>query len=508
METISTTKTWIPYFPFPECRPAQAEALDFVVQHFHTTDDFFIEAAGGIGKSGIAVALARWLAALGRQTYISTTTVELENQYIRDFFKLGLRQLHSKSRYACNDYQRCDIGSAAQCRSKVCAYQLAQKAFLTSRTSICNAAYLLTCARHVEDWPTRDLAIFDEAHALHETIAGSYSISIPHYNVSHLPDEGCEIEWLQECYAPELTAQVRNLEEQLEDTDREDPELGRTVKQLEAQNRRLHNISKLLEDDSSEWIFDHQSDQLNILPLWGKRLAQELLPRIGQKRIFLSATLRDAKRQARYLGIDPRKAVAISLPSPFPVKNRLIHVLPVVRWGWPDQTPAIEQVCVLLARILKRHPDERGLVHVSSYFQARSIIARMRNPRLLVHENSQDKPEIMARFRATPGAVLVSPSSHEGLDLYGDLSRFQVIAKLPFPSKGDKRTQRRMATDPGWYALHTAQKLIQSVARSVRSENDFAVTYLLDSKFMDFYEDFGRLLPRYFREALRKGLKI
>ncbi len=504
---------WHPYFPFPAWRESQAAALDFIVKAFLNYDDVFVEAPTGIGKSAIAIALARWFASLDKKTYISTTTVELENQYAKDFGRLGLRQLHSKTKYPCEEFQSCDLGSTAietpfgkphrRCRAEACPYQLAKDAFTASRISISNIAYLLTCARFIKGWPARQLAIFDEAHALHETIANTYSIQIMRYSVPHMPSEGGEMGWLREHYVHHLSVQICELEEEIHATEEDDPELERIVRKFEAAGRRLQNLLKLLSDDPCEWVFDHQPDRLNILPLWGKRLAQELLPRIGHKRVYLSATLAGAELQARYLGIDPGKAAFLSLPSPFPVQNRLIYVLPLVKWNWRDTWPAIEQTCEILAKILRRHPADRGLVHVSSYPQAHSIVARLRTPRLVAHESTQDKAAVMARFRATPGAVLVSPSSHEGLDLYDDLSRFQVVAKMPFASLGDKRVKRRMDTDAGWYGLHTAQKLIQSCGRSVRSESDFATTYILDHAFENFFRRSGHLLPEYFQESLQ-----
>jgi ATP-dependent DNA helicase DinG len=504
---------WHSHFPFPEWRESQATALDFAIDKLARYNDLFLELPTGIGKSAIAIALARWFASLDKKTYLATTTIELEEQYTKDFSRLGLRQLHSKTKYPCEEFQSCDLGSTAvetsfgkphkRCQDKACPYQLAKNAFTASRLSLSNIAYYLTCARFVKDWSARPLAIFDEAHALHETIASNYSIQIIHHHVPQMPDEGGEMEWLRECYVHHLAVQICELEAELQAADEDDPELERIVRKFEATQRKLQNVLKLLADDPAEWVFDHQPDRLNILPLWGKRLAQELLPRIGQQRIYLSATLAGAELQSRYLGIEPGKAAFLSLPSPFPVQHRLIYVLPLVRWNWRDTRPAIEQTCKILARILQRYPKDRGLVHVSSYPQAHSIVALLGDRRLVVHENAQDKAAVMARFRATPGAVLVSPSSHEGLDLYDDLSRFQVIAKMPFASLGDKRVKRRMDTDPGWYGLHTAQKLIQSCGRSIRSESDFATTYILDQAFESFFRRSGHLLPEYFRESLQ-----
>jgi len=37
---------------------------------------------------------------------------------------------------------------------------------------------------------------------------------------------------------------------------------------------------------------------------------------------------------------------------------------------------------------------------------------------------------------------LISPSLHTGLDLKNELSRFQIITKVPYPNKSDRRLSK------------------------------------------------------------------
>ena len=69
---------------------------------------------------------------------------------------------------------------------------------------------------------------------------------------------------------------------------------------------------------------------------------------------------------------------------------------------------------------------------------------------------------------------------YEGIDLSGDLSRFQVMVKAPFPSLGDKRIKFIADTHSEMYSIMTIMKIVQGAGRSVRSEDDYAVTYILD----------------------------
>jgi len=154
-------------------------------------------------------------------------------------------------------------------------------------------------------------------------------------------------------------------------------------------------------------------------------------------------------------------------------------------------------------KILKLHPLDRSLVHVSSYRQATEIVSQCRSKRLITHLDARDKKVQLGTMFDKPETVLVSPSSHEGLDLKDDRSRFQVIAKLPFASLGDKRVKKRMEVEPSWYNLHTAQKFTQACGRSIRSDSDFAVTYILDQAFDGFYSRASQFFPQYIVDALR-----
>ena len=54
-----------------------------------------------------------------------------------------------------------------------------------------------------------------------------------------------------------------------------------------------------------------------------------------------------------------------------------------------------------------------------------------------------------------------------------------------------------------WYPLQTAKTIVQAVGRSVRSDDDHAVTYILDSDWQRFYAMNKSLFPDNFRESLQ-----
>jgi ATP-dependent DNA helicase DinG len=99
--------------------------------------------------------------------------------------------------------------------------------------------------------------------------------------------------------------------------------------------------------------------------------------------------------------------------------------------------------------------------------------------------------------------VLLSPSLSLGIDLKDNLSKFQIITKVPYPSKGDRWTDAKREYSPEWYYWQTALRLIQAYGSSIRSKEDWAKTYVLDSAFGYFVMKNRNFLPLWFIRAIR-----
>ena len=90
-----------------------------------------------------------------------------------------------------------------------------------------------------------------------------------------------------------------------------------------------------------------------------------------------------------------------------------------------------------------------------------------------------------------------------GRDLKDDLSRFQIICKVPYPNaNSDKQLKLRTKANWHYYLWLTALKLVQSYGRSVRSDTDHAQTYILDADFDKFVKMARKMLPAWFLGAI------
>ena len=98
----------------------------------------------------------------------------------------------------------------------------------------------------------------------------------------------------------------------------------------------------------------------------------------------------------------------------------------------------------------------------------------------------------------------------EGVDLPGDLCRFQILYKLPYPSTEDERVQVRERTyedGTDWYVYKMLTRLIQAYGRGIRFEGDYCQTYLLDNRIWDVVDedyDGSRIIPHYFLDVLEE----
>jgi ATP-dependent DNA helicase DinG len=150
------------------------------------------------------------------------------------------------------------------------------------------------------------------------------------------------------------------------------------------------------------------------------------------------------------------------------------------------------------------HKNDKGIIHATSYAQVKFIekyISPDNNKRMIYTDPDRPREEVTAEhFRSTEPTVLISPSLHTGLDLKDERSRFQILVKVPNPSKGDRWISAKMEKVPVWYNWQTSLRLVQAYGRSVRSKDDWAKTSVLDSAFGSFVK--RNRLSSWFMEAV------
>ena len=229
----------------------------------------------------------------------------------------------------------------------------------------------------------------------------------------------------------------------------------------------------------------------------------------------MSATILDIETFCSSVGLQHDDDVkVIRVGSDFPPQNRPIYPLATAYLNYDNLHK--EEVKAAIAKsvdiIMTHHKDSKGIVHTTSYEQLNFIkenISEENRRRLLLTDPEIERDEIIAEHINTKKpTVLISPSLHLGLDLKDDLSRFQIITKVPYLSLGDKWIDEKRKRDEQWYRWQTALKLVQGYGRSIRSKDDWATTYILDGAFGYFVSKNRNILPDWFLQAIDKGRTV
>jgi ATP-dependent DNA helicase DinG len=164
--------------------------------------------------------------------------------------------------------------------------------------------------------------------------------------------------------------------------------------------------------------------------------------------------------------------------------------------GW-----AIEKTVELLTT----HQDQRGIIHTGSYELGERVwskLPREIRKRVLTYKGSEEKDKIIKKLKKNPNTVIMGPSLLEGLNLADDDSRFQIFLKVPYPHLGDRYVKAKLEDSQKWYNWKTSISVLQGAGRSIRTPDDWAVTYLLDGNFADLLKAAGDQFPPEFKRRL------
>jgi ABC-type oligopeptide transport system ATPase subunit len=128
---------------------------------------------------------------------------------------------------------------------------------------------------------------------------------------------------------------------------------------------------------------------------------------------------------------------------------------------------------------------------------------RIKDKRLIFHK-SDNRDEMYDKFvNSKKPSIMVSPSMMSGVDLKDELSRFAIILKIPYPNISSNKIKGRQNSNRNWYSWKTVVDIIQTYGRTVRSHEDYADTFILDSSLSNIMKYNSKYLPRYFTDAIK-----
>ena len=541
---------WEEHFPYEKVRKEQETAINFAIDAFIKSDKRFIvlECGTGVGKSAIGLTLAKYLQdkiesrqGFERGSYFVTTQKILQLQYEKDFGgRYGsMRSIYSSSNYQCKYYPQSDCKTTSElmrsldknsnpglfkcCGSLNCNYKKAKSDFLVSEESVTNFPYFLTEATFSGKITPRKLLIIDEAHNTEAVLSSFVEISVSQFFAEKVvkakwPDKVTNanfVKWIDSTYIPKLTSQIFFFERQIEELGLSSKikELQSVAKRYDMMKAHLDKLNKFVKSyDSENWVMEKVTTEKRGYTKVVYRAidissyAEEYLFRLGQKVVLMSATILNPDAFVRSLGIKADEYETISIASPFPKENRPIISASIGFMNKSNIDTTLPKLAEAIQAIMEQHPNEKGIIHSHTYKIANYLKYNIKDKKLkkrILTHTSENRDEVLKQhMNSKEPTVLISPSMTEGVDLKGDLSRFQILCKVPYPFLGDPIVKKRMHKFKGWYSLQTAKTIVQSVGRSIRDEKDTAVTYILDSDWDRFYsrnkemfsDDFKRLL--------------
>lgn len=494
-----------------------------------------LDAPTGSGKSLIGEVVRRLLPNNPQTTYICSSK-SLQDQVLREF--TYAKVLKGRSNYATERYPErwggrdglsaadCtkspgDAESCLWCSSTTrCPYEQAKYAALSNPLAVLNTSYFLSEGNGPGRFSRGGLVIADECDDLENQLLKhvevtiserrlkQYGLGVPRY----VTKEESWREWAERAHEV-----VRAQRPRLRDST--------DIQAIREQKRHTLLVEKLrgLKEGlaAGEFIYVGDRQHVGFKPVTVSGFGQDKLWQHGDKWLLMSATVISADELLESLGWDDEKEWRlVKVPSTFKAENRKVVVWPVASMTYKTKEESEPKIVDAVREICERHPEERILVHSTSYRLTNRIVEGLDDlpagagatappcyRPVFTYGASSEKDQALTDYLATPAAILVAPSMDRGIDLPGDACRVQIICKVPFLSLSDKQVSARLygtgMSGRTWYAVNAIRTIVQMTGRAVRSEEDWAVTYILDRQFVDnVWGSHKRLIPEWWKAGL------
>ena len=524
-----------------------------------------IDAPTGAGKSLIAMWSAHILKELGNRGYMVTSDLSLQDQYETDFYNYGLRwpSIKGVDNYECSVNGL--PFSLGDCKLKGMGYEQAERLpcygsceYLQNRRraidqpiALLNYSFWLIQRNYVEakmlqddrvvPFEQRDFVFFDEAHRIDDIVQSHFSPRIEPGLVDRMmtlnrfaskqgfQEASYTKNKIQSLVNHMMVGGKNDVFTAMSEFERILHGFGkvRQVANKMAKKRygtagvpkdwqtafghfdRLKDVHCKVEDYLSlikevgidKMVLDQNEHEAKFMCVEESLMINKYLHEKANFKVFMSATIGDPKAFVKIMGI--KNAKFIRMDNAFNYDKSPVVFVNRHKLSFREREASLPKVVEIMDQIISKHKGQRGIIHCGSYEFMNYIQSKSKHTfRLMNYENSKQKADVLELFKKKEDAVLMGPSLLEGLDLKDDTSRFQIFFKVPYPSLGDPLIKAKMQTSNEWYDWKTGISIMQGVGRSVRSKDDWAVTYVLDACFRSLINKPG-FFPPSFMERIK-----
>ena len=499
-------------------REKQKQILPIIEKAYFDHDVIVLECDVGAGKSLIAKTVANWLQAQKTSTAIVTPRVDLMDQYTETFPSTPV--LKGATRYHCKTMET-SCGSLLQ-RCENCVYESAKYKADTSYQTIYNIqtynfsrlrAYKTFGVKYKERGPAfKDVVIIDEAHLASRVLFDSYTIKLNDRDNRSFPKKykviGDVVKWLE--------SEVKVLNNTIESIKRDTPpELmdDEELRYLMNKKSKYENVIEGNKTSPKGFNFHYSTKKegkrtvkfIQITPTTLELVKPKLWSRHTQCIILMSATFKPM--DLKHLGLANRKVKWIDGGATIPARNRPIDASTSVNMSLKYQEENIDDLVRIINSKAEKHKG-KGLIHCT-YGIADLLKNKLKGSRYMFH-TPETREAALEEFRSSKDKILIACGMSEGLDLYGPEYEWQAIVKIQYPNLGDPLYRYWANNDPDRYNWMTSKWLQQACGRICRGDDDYGVTYILDSSFGNiakgkrgFYNRAKHLLSGHFKERIK-----
>ncbi len=182
----------------------------------------------------------------------------------------------------------------------------------------------------------------------------------------------------------------------------------------------------------------------------------------------------------------------INIPPVFDKSLKTIVETPIAKMNFKamNDDKVFSNIVSFINKISMLHKNENGLILVPSFVVAEQLKEMLNiEHEMFVHSSETPLYDLLETYTASNNLrVLVTPSGYEGLNLYDDLGKWQIIIKAPYANLNDKRIKYISENYNSVYMSNTLVKIVQGSGRCTRHKDDKSVTYLLDMNAINLFE--------------------
>lgn len=309
----------------------------------------------------------------------------------------------------------------------------------------------------------------------------------------------------------DITSDKRDLKiSNLTGTINTDVKMMQIISDLKQYQIKIDVFLKEYDLNPHNWVLESnynektKQKELSLEPIWATEYLDQYVWSKYDLVILMSGTILDKNLFSELNGLDIDKTVYYSTSSPFPVENRKIFYIPLGKMSYQNKEETFKNYVPYVHKILKKYEGLKGLIHTNSFELSNWIQRDIENPRLMFHSSADRDDKLREHMETKDPLVFVSPSVGTGVSFDHEKSRFQVIAKIPYPSLASQKNKLRQKNNPEWYSWKTVCDLMQMCGRSIRSKTDYADTIILDGSFSDILKYSSKYLPTWFQDSIQK----